>query len=391
MPLNILKKLLTQNRNFWQVFGAAIGAFIGLTLLLFALQTWFDLQKILRGSSEGENYIILNKPVSLANTIFGKSVFKDTELKDIGNQPFTKSVATFTANRFKVSASSSAINFYTELFFESVPPEHLDIQDPDFRWREGQTEIPIIMSKDYLALYNFGFAISQGLPQFTPATIRKVNFNINIRGKGTEKTFTGRIIGFSNRINSILVPENFMAFANTQYGDQADFGASRILLKVANPYDKTLNTYINEQGYELSTGRLIGGKLGSILNAVIAALAIIGVLLMLLSTLVFVLNYQLIISKSAADITLLRQIGYRPSNIATILRGSLLRLLSGIFAAVIVVLAVTRIGIIDWLGKQDFTVTKGYDAPVLLIGVALMTAIAFTNVLNIKKQVLNNE
>ena len=70
MPHNVLKKLLTQNRNIGQVIGAAIGALIGLTLLLFSLQTWFDLHKILRGSSEGDNYVILNKPVSLANTIF---------------------------------------------------------------------------------------------------------------------------------------------------------------------------------------------------------------------------------------------------------------------------------------------------------------------------------
>ncbi len=389
MSINILTKLLTQNRNIGQVFGAAIGAFIGLTLLLFSLQTWLDLQKILRGSSEGDNYVILNKPVSLANTIFGKSVFKPEEIKDIGNQSFTKSIAPFAANRFKVSASSSAINLYTELFLESVPREHLDVQDPDFRWQEGQSEIPIIMSKDYLALYNFGFAISQGLPQFTPSTIRKVSFDINIRGKGVEKTFTGRIIGFSNRINSILVPENFMAFANDQFGEQPDLGAGRVLLKVANPYDKALGNYLNEHGYELSTGRLIGGKLGSILNATILALAVIGILLMLLSTLVFILNYQLIISKSAADITLLRQIGYRPSDIAHILRGSLLRLLSGIFITVIGVLTLTRIAVVDWLAKQDFTVTKGYDTPVIFIGVALMLAIVVINVLNIRRQVIN--
>ena len=387
MSQNILKKLLTQNRNFWQVFGAAIGAFMGLTLLLFSLQTWFDLHKILRGSTEGD-YVILNKPVSLANTIFGKSVFKPEEIKDIGNQPFTKSIAPLTANRFKASASSNVLNFYTELFFESVPQEHLDIQEPDFRWHEGQTEIPIVMSKDYLALYNFGFAVSQGLPQFTPSTIRKVSFDINIRGNGVEKTFKGRIIGFSNRINSILVPESFMTFANQSYGDQPDFGASRVLVKVANPYDKNLSLYLNEHGYELSTGRLVGGKLGSILNATIAALATIGILLMLLSTLIFVLNYQLIISKSADDIALLRQIGYRPSDIARILRGSLFRLLISIFAAVILALSLSRVSIIAWLAQQDFPVTKGFDNPVVFICFASMAIIVFINVWNIKKQVL---
>jgi hypothetical protein len=384
----ILKKLLTQNRNIGQVIGAAVGAFIGLTLLIFALQTWFDLNKILRGSSDGDNYVILNKPVSLANTIFGKSVFKTEEIHDIGNQSFTKSIAPLTANRFKASASSSVLNFYTELFFESVPSEHLDTEDPDFRWHDGQTEVPIVMSKDYLALYNFGFAVSQGLPQFTPSTIRKVRFDINIRGKGVEKTFKGRIVGFSNRINSVLVPESFMAFANAQFGDQPDFGASRVLVKVANPYDKNLGNYLSDKGYELSTGRLVGGKISTILNGTIAALVLIGSLLMLLSTLVFVLNYQLIISKSASDITLLRQIGYRPTDIAKILRGSLLRLLGGVFAAVILVLTFSRIGVISWLEKQDFSVTRGYDLPVMLIGFGLIAAILLINILNIKKQVL---
>jgi hypothetical protein len=110
---------------------------------------------------------------------------------------------------------------------------------------------------------------------------------------------------------------------------------------------------------------------------------------MLLSTLVFMLNYQLIISKSASDITLLRQIGYRPSDIARILRGSLLRLLGGIFAVVAVALTLSRIGVISWLEKQDFAVTKGYDLPVVFIGLVLMAAIVVINILNIKKQVFN--
>lgn len=387
--MTILKKLLRQNRNPVQIIGAALGAFIGLTLLLFALQTWFDLQRILRGTSDSDNFVTINKPVSLANTIFGKSVFNPKEIQNIGSQSFVQSVGAFTANRFKVGASSRMMNFYTELFFESIPSAYLDVTDSDFRWHEGQAELPIIMSKDYLALYNFGFAISQGLPQFTASTIRQVTIDITIRGNGREQVFTGRIIGFSERINSVLVPEDFMTFANKNFGDQPDLGASRLLLKVANPYDQNLTHFLEEKGYELSSGRLIGGRLGTILNATIAALAGIGVLLMILSVLVFVLNYQLIISKSAADITLLRQIGYRPSDIAHILRGSLLRLLSGIFVTVIGVLIITRIGIIDWLEKQDFSVTKGYDAPVILIGMALMATIVVINILNIKRQVIN--
>ena len=384
----ILNKLLRQNRSAEQVAAAAVGAFIGLSLLLFALQTWFDLNQILRGSDDAkDNFVTINKPVSLANTIFGKSTFRLEELKDIESQPFTQAVGTFTANRFKVSASSRVLNFYTELFFESLPPQYLDVQDVNFRWHEGQAELPIIMSKDYLALYNFGFAISQGLPQFTPATIRQVSVDINIRGNGHEQTFRGRIIGFSERINSVLVPEDFMAWANQQFGDQTDAGASRVLLKVSNPYDARLTKFLNEKGYELSTGRLIGGRLAAILNGTIGALAAIGILLMILSVIVFIVNYQLVISKSAADIRLLRQIGYRPADIADILRGSLFRLLGGVFVAVALALVVARVGVLHWLESQSFSLPKNYDVWVWLVGTALVVGIVAANVWNIRKQV----
>jgi hypothetical protein len=177
----MLKKLFQKNRNVYQIAGAAIGSFLGLFLLLFSLQIYFDFQQILRGSSESDNFITINKPVSLVNTFLGKSVFNKKDIQELGNQPFTEGVGIFTANRFKASASSKMINFYTDLFFESVPNAFLDVQDSHFRWDEGQAEIPIIMSKDYLALYNFGFALSQGLPQFTASTIRQIHLDITVR------------------------------------------------------------------------------------------------------------------------------------------------------------------------------------------------------------------
>ncbi len=387
----MLKKLFQKNRNPYQIIGAAIGAFLGLFLLLLALQIYFDFQKILRGSSDGDNYITINKPVSLANTFLGKSVFSEANIKELENQSNafgTEGVGIFTANRFKVGASSKMMGFYTELFFESIPESFIDVQDPKFRWYEGQNEIPIIMSKDYLALYNFGFALSQGLPQFTPSTISQVSVDITIRGQGREQVFAGRIIGFSERINSILVPERFMKFANDNFGDQPDIGASRLLLKVKNPYDKNLTHFLEEKGYEISSGRLIGGRLTTILNAVISSVFVIGFLLMILSVIVFILNYQLIISKSAPDIRLLLQIGYRPSQITSVLRGSLMKLLGSVFFIIIIALIFTRYILLNWMESQGFELNLPYHIIVILTGIALMLLITTINFFNIKKSVL---
>ena len=141
------------------------------------------------------------------NTLGARSTFTDEEIEDLRSQDFIEAVGVFVSNQFKVNASSQMLGFYTELFFESVPDEFIDVSNSRWQWSKGDPEIPVILSRDYLALYNFGFAPSQGLPQFTPNTISKVSMDVNISGNGLRKTFQGRIIGFSDRINSILVPQ----------------------------------------------------------------------------------------------------------------------------------------------------------------------------------------
>jgi hypothetical protein len=383
----MLKELLSKNRNRWQIVGASFGAFLGLFILLFASQLYFDFQKILRGSNDADNFITINKPVSLANTIFGKSVFSTENIKELENQSFTQQVTPFVANRFKASASSRMISFYTELFFEAVPESFIDVKDPMFRWFEGQGEVPIIMSKDYLALYNFGFALSQGLPQFTPSTIRQVTVDITLRGNGREQTFTGRIIGFSERINSILVPPSFMKWSNANFGDQPDQGASRLLLKVNDPYNKQLASFLKEKGYEISIGRLTGGRLALMLNISLFILSVIGVLMLILSIVVFILNYQLIISKSSSDIKLLLQIGCKAGQINEILRGTLFRILLSVFAAVVVCLGVARWAILAWVNQNGFELHTFYSWVVCMLGLVVFGFILFINARSIKKNI----
>ena len=384
----MLKKLLDKNNNGWQILGASLGAFLGLFILLFASQLYFDFQKILRGSNDADNFITINKPVSLANTIFGKSVFSKENIQELENQPFTQQVAPFTANRFKASASSKMINFYTEFFMEAVPENFIDVQDPQFRWYEGQAELPIIMSKDYLALYNFGFALSQGLPQFTPSTIRQVTVDVTVRGNGREQTFTGRIIGFSERINSVLVPPAFMKWSNNNFGDQPDLGASRLLLKVNDPYNKQLSSFLKEKGYEISIGRLTGGRLAFMLNLSLFILSAIGILMLILSVVVFILNYQLIVSKSANDIRLLLQIGYKASQINEILRGTLMKVLASVFVLVIISLTIARISILHWTSENGFELSPLYHFWVWVVGFILFGVILFINAQSIKKSIV---
>lgn len=53
----------------------------------------------------------------------------------------------------------------SELFFESVPDGFVDVPLKDWQYREGSKEVPIILPRTYINMYNFGFAQSHSLPK----------------------------------------------------------------------------------------------------------------------------------------------------------------------------------------------------------------------------------
>ena len=103
--------------------------------------------------------------MNFLSTLGAKATFSAEEIGELQGLGPVQSIGSFSSNQFKVGAASAALGFYTELFFEAVPDEFLDVQPAGCFWESGKDEVPIILSRDYLALYNFGFAASQGLPK----------------------------------------------------------------------------------------------------------------------------------------------------------------------------------------------------------------------------------
>lgn len=379
----MLKKLLWKDKNKWQIAGAAIGCFIGFFLLLLSLQFAIDFQQLINGKgSGGEQYMTINKPV-----VAYKSHFTTEELDLIEAQPFVKRMGVFTSNEFEVSASSSSFGFYTDLFFESVADEFLDTSSDQWSWEKGQREIPIIISRDYVALYNFGFAPSQGLPQINPQFAKRFTLDITVKGNGLKRVFKGRIVGYSDRIHTILVPQNFMAWANETFGEEKKPGPNRMIIATDNPHAAEVSTFLDEHEYELSSGRLIGGKISALLRMIVGIVAFIGLVIVLLSLLIFILNFQLIISQSSQDIGLLLQLGYREQQISSILFNKLLSLFGGALLATFVGLFLSRFFLKGWLATQGFELNIGLHWTIYLAALGFSVLIVGLNFASIKRSV----
>ena len=61
--------------------------------------------------------------------------------------------------------------------------------------------------------------------------------------------FRGKIIGFSNRINSILVPYSFLSWANENYGFHSEDRISRLVIVTKDPTNPEIVSFLEKNGY----------------------------------------------------------------------------------------------------------------------------------------------
>jgi hypothetical protein len=297
---------------------AFLGTLAGFVLLLSGIQFYLDIKTVLSDNRDllDPEYVVINKKVNIGQTLgLSKAGFTPDEIQDISAQPFADEVAAFVSNEFPVSGyteNERFPDFYTELFFEAIPDEYIDVKSEDWIWDPEEGTIPIIIPQDYLNLYNFGFAPSQGLPQIPKGVISMINFRIRLRGegRGNYDDYSGRIVGFTNRISSILVPLDFLEWANDTYGyfDKAD--PAQLILVSKDPTDPNIIRYLEEKGYDTIREKLKSSRMNIILKFIISFLVLVASIIIALAFLVFLLSLQLMISRSSEKIRRLNKLGY---------------------------------------------------------------------------------
>lgn len=320
MSQKIVSRIFIKTQKPSQLIGAIIGCFLGFFLIFIAAQLFADFKTMVNSQEQsiGSQFLVVNKQVSVLNSLkLGKSTFSKSEVDQLKSLPSIKRISEFTANQFEAVASMSIPNgesssaFRTELFMESVGDDFLDVKPNDWNWELGNEMIPMILPTDFINLYNFNFAPGRGLPQLSKSTIQLAVFDIDIRGAKGKAHFTGKIVGFSNRISSVLVPKSFMSYANSHFGNnQTEPESFRIIVEAKQQELPQIQQYFKDEGYETNEELLKNGKFGSLLQAILGILGALGIVVMFVSVSSFILYVQLAISRSKYEIETLLQQGY---------------------------------------------------------------------------------
>ena len=316
-------KLLRQHISVGQLTGFFLANLFGMMIVLLSIQFYRDTLPIFtQGDSfMKKNYIIATKRISTLGSFTGKSnTFSPKEIEEMKEQPFTESVGAFTPSLFKVSAGlgmqEAGIHLSTEMFFESVPDEYVDVNLDKWHFDETSPIIPIIIPRNYLNLYNFGFAQSRILPNLSEGLMNLIQMDIMLRGNGRTEQFKGKIVGFSNRLNTILVPQTFMDWANKSFAPGKEAQPSRLIVEVKNPTDTAISNYFQQNRYETEGDSLDAGKTTYFLRLITGIVIGVGLFISILSFYILMLSIFLLLQKNTVKLENLLLIGYSPNRVA---------------------------------------------------------------------------
>ncbi|RPD37970.1 FtsX-like permease family protein [Chitinophaga barathri] len=387
----ILKKIIHTGVGRGRFWMASIGLGIAMLLILVALQVHTNFNELLYGSrnqNERADYLVVNKKIT--NDMMGKpelTVFKPEELKDIAAQPFVEDFSIITAAQYNVRLEADQLGFSTLAFFESVPDSFIDVQSTDWKWQEGQQIVPIIVPRDFTNMFNFGFALGNNMPQFSEETIKTLSPGIVVSQGMRTGRFLGRIVGFSDRISTVLVPQSFMDWANNIYSTGAAKAPSRIIVKTKDPSSTVLTNYLEEHKYVTDEEKTKYSKIRGIVQIIVSAVGFFGLVLLMFALLVFSMFIQLVIESYRNEIRLLITLGASPGQ----LQRYLLKQFIPMYLVTGVVAFVAITGLQWWasglLAKRNMFVSEWPGIMSLVATVAILALVYAVNWFAVRKHI----
>jgi hypothetical protein len=355
----LYKKLLLGNYRSSRLGAALLALCIGTTLLLLSVMIWWNFNELLHGKGDtdslGSTFLTVSKRVTDENMGHpGATIFTPQEIVDLKNASQVQDAGMLISNHFPVYASlNDKLGFATEMFLEAVPDRFIDKKPDDWNWQPGNTQVPVILSAEFLNLYNYGFALSRGLPQLSQSTVKTISLDLKISYNNTAQHYAAHVTGFSDRISSVLVPESFITYGNKVYGDNALSTPSRLILKVQDASSKQFTDYLSQHDYVTNNEQLRWSKVRAIVAVVSAATGVLAILLMGIGALVFILFIELTISKAQQSLTLLLQLGVSPRYLSRFMLRRFLPLVLSMVGLSMCIAIVAQVGASYWAQGQN--------------------------------------
>jgi len=389
----LMGKILHSRKGRLRAWMGTLGLGIAALLLLVAVQMQSDFSELLQGKQNKDTntqYLVINR--QLNNNNLNSGGLREEELEALKKLPEVSAVGIIQPGYFKASLSSTSdrFPFYTDVSFETVSSDFLDEIPEHWTWQEKDEYVPIIVPSLYLDLYNFQFALAQQLPQLTPEVVKMIFFNIRIQGPNGEVVLKGKVAGFSDRIQSMLVPQEFMQWCNARFAQGEKRNPSRILIKTKDATSPVLNQFLEKNQLQADKEKTRFSKYREIVNWIAGISGLSGLMMLIFAALVLSLFIQLNIVSKQDEIRLLIQLGASPQQMIGFLMKKFFPPNAIIVLIALGLVAILQYLLFGWLQKKAIGVSAWISPLTLLAALLLILLMGVVNRIAIGRSVKEN-
>jgi hypothetical protein len=315
----MLKHILFNYQVKSQLYIAVIGAFLGFTFLITSIHYLIRVNEFGRGEEIlGANSIIIQKKITTFNSVnLAKTDFSEKEIQHINRQAFIERTEPILSNSFGISfqTDSDLVPYFrTDVFVQSLHSDFLKFDEQLWKWNESDEFVPIVLPHDFLVMLNT-FASASGLPQVSEDLAKSIGFKFKLYNDEHKEYQNARIIGFTNEVSAILIPESFMKYGNQKFPTANPAKVTQLMVQVKEGSFGDFENFLSGRSMESKASSMIVGKLKSIAGTLFLIVMAISVIAVFLASLVLIQYAQLIMTKNAYEIRTLLRIGYPPKAI----------------------------------------------------------------------------
>lgn len=388
--MRLIWKLLRKHISIFELGVFFVANLIGMVVILAGIQLYIDLKPIVSGENAliGNDYVVISKPVKRLNS---KAVFSPEEIQELKEQPFVLRLGEFTPAQYKIMGSIdiNGMGMSTYMFFEAIPDAFMDVKSKEWKFKQSKHKVPIVIPRNYLNLYNFGFSqTSEQLPQITESMMKDLELELTLSGDNHSQKFVGKVVGFTDRLNTILVPYDFIMWSNKRFAKNETPQVSRLILEVMNPSDPELLSYFKNHGYVAENKPAESSKALFLLRISVGVIIFIGLIFSVLSLIILCLSIYLLLQKNIDKLENLKLLGYTTSAVARPYNTIAITLSVTIMMVSLWLISQLRHLYIDYLVETTGREVDATMALTIVAGLALMFGIILFNISIIRRKIV---
>ena len=227
------------------------------------------------------------------------------------------------------------------------------------------------------------------MPKLSEGILGAIRLKIEISGGGARDEYEGRIVGFSSRLNTILVPQNFMDWANEYYAGTKTKSPTRLIAEVNNPTDERITTYLQDNDYETDQDKLDASKQTFLLRIIVGIVMGVGLVISILSFYILMLSVYLLVEKNSTKLENLLLIGYSPAKVSKPYQ----LLTIGLNVLVLILAIVVMMAVRNVYLEMFQTFFPDFETPRIMhtyiVGAGLLVVVSVLNIFAIRSKVMS--